>query len=365
MRIDSIDLFRVPLVASSSNPADALESIFVVMQSGGEQGIGEAVLPAGPTRSAEWSASAFACLREWLAPAVVGQTLPTGAQLQDALLPFQANARAKSALDMAWWDLAARAERKPLAELLGAERAAVPLAFTVDVMESIDLALAEVGAALEAGYSSILLKFRPGWDVQVVRAVRQTYSTAPVAIDCDALCTLGQQEMFYRLEDFFLESIEQPFVADDLVGHAMLQQSIRTPVCLDQSVTSLERVEQALDLEACRKLRIDVARVGGITPALAIRDACRQAKVVWCLDGGANAGVAAAAVLALAASGNLPLPRETCQTSAPRPLDVVPVAIIEDEGKLAAQVPASGDVAYVTKLVRSLEDVAAERATLA
>jgi o-succinylbenzoate synthase len=365
MRIDSIDLFRVPLVASPPSRADAVESIFVVMQSAGEQGVGEAVLAAGPTRSAEWSAAAFACLKEWLAPALMGQTLASGAQLQDALLPFQGNARAKSALDMAWWNLAARAQRRPLAELLGADRASVPLAFTVDVAESIDLALAEIGAALEAGYSNILLKFRPGWDVQVVRAARQTYSTAPLAIDCDAQCTLDQQEMFYRLEDFFLESIEQPLAADDMVGHAMLQQSIRTPVCLDQSVTSLERVEQALDLEACRKFRIDVARVGGITPALAIRDACRPAKIAWCLGGEANAGVAAAAIVTLAASSNLPFPREACQPSADRPVEILPVAITESDGKLAAQVPAEPEPADIAKLIRSLEDSAVERATIA
>jgi O-succinylbenzoate synthase len=165
-------------------------------------------------------------------------------------------------------------------------------------MESL---VADLRAALEAGYALVTLKLRPGWDIEMLRALRQEFAAAPLAVDCDGLCSLGQQEMFYRLEDFFLQSIEQPLPADDLVGHAMLQQNLRTPVALDQSVTSPTRVEQALDLGSCRQVRIDPARVGGLTSALAIHDVCRAANVECAVGGNANAGVAATATMALAA----------------------------------------------------------------
>jgi o-succinylbenzoate synthase len=310
MRIDSIQLLRVPLrPATSSVPVDEFESVFVVFWSGDNFGFGEVTLARGPFDCDEWSAGAFACLRDWLAPALVGREINSGEALQDALRPFHGNHRAKSALDIAWWALAAAVQKKPLYQLLGGTRTTIPLCRTLGVMDSTERLFAEIGEAFK-GYELVTLEFRPGWDLEMLRAVRQAFSSEPIAIDCDGLCTLGQQEIFYRLEDFFLKYIEQPLAADDVVGHAMLQSSIRTPICLDQSVTSLERVEQAIDLGSCQMVRIDVARVGGLTPAVAIREACRLAKIPCGVGGGPHNEIAASAAAALAASCELPLPHE-------------------------------------------------------
>jgi O-succinylbenzoate synthase len=231
--------------------------------------------------------------------------------LQKALDPFRGNERAKSALDIAWWALAAAERGKPLHQLLDGTRTTIPLACTFGVMDSAERLLAKIGEAFKTGYANVTLKFRPGWDLNMLRAVRQAFPSESLAIDCDGLCTLDQQEMFYRMEDFFLHAIEQPLAADDLLGHAMLQSSIHTPVGLDQSATSLDRVEQAIDLGSCQMVRIDIGRVGGITPALAIRDACKAARLSWAVGGGPGSEVASSANAALAASSDLPLPAET------------------------------------------------------
>jgi O-succinylbenzoate synthase len=304
MHIESVQLSRVRLSGLTSCSGAPLESVVVALASGDQLGWGEATLGVGPSDSPEWSAGAFACLRDWLAPAIVGRPIGSGKELQQALQPFQGNARAKSALDIAWWNLAAQEQKKPLFEVLGGAAVAIPLETSVGVTESTDELLAEVGTALAAGYGTVALKFRPGWDIQMVKAVRESFPAEPIAIDCDGLCTLGQQEMFYRLEDFFLKYIEQPFGADDLVGHAMLQQAIRTPICLDESITSVERAEQAIDLGSCRRMRIDVARVGGLTPALAIREACEDAHLAWAVGGAPQGALVSLSTMALATLPN-------------------------------------------------------------
>ena len=101
--------------------------------------------------------------------------------------------------------------------------AAVEVGPTFDRMASIDEFAAQLGAAVEAGFTRVKLKFRPGWDVQMVNFVRKEFPTLTIHIDCEGALTLGHSEMFYRLEDFMLAMIEQPLAADDLVGHAMLQ----------------------------------------------------------------------------------------------------------------------------------------------
>lgn len=185
MQIDSIELYRVPLSAAWPQTGVAHESIFVRLQSGEHLGFGEVSLPTAPIESAEWSAAAFACLRDWLAPALIGKSIDTGAALQELLDRFQGNQAAKSALDIAWWNLSAGVRKKPLHELLGAVRTAIPLAATIGVMPSAEKLFAEIRAALEVGYQLLTLKFRPGWDVEMLRAVRQAFPSEPIAIDCD------------------------------------------------------------------------------------------------------------------------------------------------------------------------------------
>jgi O-succinylbenzoate synthase len=317
MHIDSIQLFRVPLpaAASASAPGVTVEALLVGMSSQGQIGWGEVCLEAGPYEHAEWSAGAMACLRDWLAPALVGRAIRSGDELQTALAPFQGNARAKSALDMAWWNLTAALRSVPLFRLLGGPAGEVEVSPCLGMMESVEPFLAAIGAAFEAGAVALTLKFRPGWDVQMVRAVRQAFAAEPMAIDCDGLCTLGQQEMFFRLEDFNLLHIEQPLSADDLVGNAMLASSLRTPICLDQSVTSLDRVEQAIDLGSCGRVRIDVARVGGLTPALAIAAACAEASIA-CSVNLPQQALSACVSMALATLPAFSVPGETLRVEA-------------------------------------------------
>ena len=83
-------------------------------------------------------------------------------------------------------------------------------------------------------------------------------------------------EMLYRLEDFMLAMIEQPLAADDLVGHAMVQESLRTPICLDEGIASLAQAEMAMELHSCKYVNLKPGRVGGLTPAVAIHDLCHE-----------------------------------------------------------------------------------------
>src|SRR5208337_1822286 len=106
-------------------------------------------------------------------------------------------------------------------------------------------------------------------------------------IDCEGALSLNYTEMLYRFDDFSLEMVEQPLAAEDLVAHAMLQESIRTPICLDEGIASPLQAEMALDLKSCRHVNLKSGRVGGLTAAMTILEACRASGVdCW---GGASA----------------------------------------------------------------------------
>ncbi len=311
--IDAIEIHHVamPLLypwRTAYGEDEAIESVLVGLHSGGLVGWGEAAPFAAPCYSPEWAGGAFACVRDWLAPDVVAQRFESGETLQAALAHFKGNPFAKAALDTAWWSLESLQQGQPLHRLLGATRDVVEVGADFGVMDSIDDLLRQVAGAVEAGFRRIKLKFRPGWDLPMLRAVRQEFPDQTFHIDCNSGYRLSDLDLFREVDDFNLAMIEQPLAYDDLVDHARLQESIRTPVCLDESIISLDRARQAIALGSCRYMNIKPGRVGGLTPALAIHDACREAGIPCWVGGMLESAVGSRICVALAMLDNFTYP---------------------------------------------------------
>lgn len=330
MQIDRIELYHLAIPLRQPLPAPgsqwkAMETVIAKMQSGSAVGWGEASPGNGPLAGAEWAAGAFSCARDWLAPCLVGASVDSGNDLQERLQTIRGNNFAKSALDVAWWDLYARQQGKPLPELLGKSRDAVEVGTMLDRMESIDDFLVALRAALAAGYSRIELKFRPGWDVQMVNFVRHEFPTERFHIDVEGTMTLGQTELLCRLDDFSLAMIEQPFPAHDLVAHAMIQESIRTPICLDESITSPEIAEIALELHSAKFLNLKLGRVGGITPAATIHDLAHEHCAACWVGATPQTAIGARASLALASKPNCTYPADLFRSDEALEADLAPL----------------------------------------
>jgi O-succinylbenzoate synthase len=200
-------------------------------------------------------------------------------QVQQRLGQFIGNSLAKGALDTAWWNLQAKQTGKPLPSLLGGRIKEIPISLEMPPSDSIDKLLAAMQAARDRGIARFHLQLRPGWDIEVLRAVRQCFPAQTMSVGCGGQLTLDKRDFFFRLEDFHLAYIEQPLDADDIVGHAMVQESLRTPIALRHSVNSADRVRQAIDLGAARQLVIEPGRAGGPTQSMEILAIAREAKL--------------------------------------------------------------------------------------
>lgn len=321
MYIDSIQVFHVsmPLISpwrTAYGEDAAIESILVRMQSGDTVGWGESSPLAAPCYSPEWAGGVYACVTKWLAPAIVGQTIDSGEELQQRLAHFKGNQFAKAALDTAWWVLEAKRQGKPLYQLLGGQRDRFDVGADFGVMDSIDELIEAIGPAIDQGFKRVKLKFRPGWDIPMLRAVRSVYQTHAFHIDCNSGYTLDEDfEMFCRLGDFGLEMIEQPLGHDDLIDHAQLQEAIPTPICLDESITSVHRAEQALRTRACGWINIKPGRVGGLTNAVAIHNLCQEEGIPCWVGGMLESAVGASICIALATLDNFIYPADIFPSS--------------------------------------------------
>jgi o-succinylbenzoate synthase len=315
MNINRIELYRVamPLVypfRTAFGNDDTIESVLVRLAAGDAYGWGESASWRCPAYSPECAATQFAISKQFLAPLLLGQDIQSGQQLQQRLAAIKGNPFAKAAFDLAWWDLHCRSLNQPLWKTLGGVNPTVDAGADFGIMETIDQLLDAIHAANQQGYKRVKLKYRPGWDLPMVEAVRNRFPDTTFHVDCNSAYTLDDLEMLKQLDQYNLAMIEQPLMHDDLIDHAALQARINTPICLDESISSPAKARKAIQIQACRWINIKPGRVGGITNAVAIHDLCRQAGIPCWIGGMLESSLGAAFCLALATLPNICYPSD-------------------------------------------------------
>ncbi len=315
MKIDRIDLFHVamPLIypwKTAYGEDAAIHAVLCRMSSGSLWAWGESAPFAAPCYSPEWAGGAFAVARDWLAPAIVGHELASSSDLLDRLQVYKGNPFAKAVFDIAWWGLKSRASGIPLHRLLGATRDQVAVGADFGVMDSVDDLLSSIDAAVSEGFPRVKLKFRPGWDLPMLKRVRETFPNQVFHIDCNSGYTLEDRELFREVDELGLAMIEQPLPHDDLLDHATLQSELQTPICLDETIVSVHRAQQACRIGACGWVNIKPGRVGGLTNAVAIHDTCQAAGIPCWVGGMLESATGSAACVALAMLDNFSYPAD-------------------------------------------------------
>ena len=319
MRIDAIELRHVamPLLnpwKTASHEATAIHAVFARLESDGVSAWGEAARLSDPTYSPEWAATAFVTMDAWLAPALLGEDVPSGDDLQARLGIFKGNHFAKGTLDCAWWALDARLRGVPLHRHVGGVNDRIEIGADFGVADSYDTLIAQIGGALDEGFRRVKLKFRPGWDVEMVAAVRSAFPDLVCHVDCNSGFTLDDLELFEKLDRYELTMIEQPLAYDDLLDHAKLAKAIDTPICLDETIVSPDRARHAIELESCSWINIKHGRVGGITNAIAINELCREAGIKCWVGSMLESAVGSALSVAVASREHVHYPADVFTT---------------------------------------------------
>ena len=304
-------------------------------------GWGECVAMSEPGYSSEYVDGCEDVLRRFLLPLVGPDT--TAAAFHDAARAVRGHAMAKATLETALLDRDLRLAGTSLAAHLGATRTRVPSGVSVGIQPDVPTLLRVVGAHLDEGYVRIKLKIEPGWDLEPVAAVRREYGhDVPLQVDANAAYTVAHADHLARLDDHGLLLIEQPLPEDDVWGHAVLARTVRTPICLDESITSLEVARGAIEAGACAIINIKPGRVGGYLEARRIHDLCVERGVpVWC-GGMLETGVGRAANLALAAMPGFTLPGDTSASARYFARDVTEPFVLREGGIDVPQGPGIG-----------------------
>ena len=288
--------------------------VVIRLQAEGISGWGECVAGRFPGYSYETAITAWHIMQDFLLPSLAGRPIDHAADHPRLTAAVSGHSMAKAGIELALWDLQARASDRSLGQMLGVDRAEVPVGVSVGIQPDLDALLALVQRHVDSGYPRVKLKIKPGLDLEPLRAVRAAFPDLPLQVDANAAYPAGQQEIFESLDKLNLVLIEQPYAKGELLAHAELQSRINTPVCLDESIGSVSDAQQALDLGACQIINIKPGRVGGLSEAIAIHDWCFARKVpVWC-GGMLETGLGRAANLVLAGLPGFALPGDISAT---------------------------------------------------
>lgn len=320
MRIDRAELriIRMPLkfaFQTSFGTTTERTILLVTLYGGGLEGYGECVADEAPLYREETVSTARAVLAEVLLPRIVGREFANPEALVQALAFARGNRMAKAAVETAFWDLWARSLGLPLWQLLGGVRGKVPVGVSLGIQPSIEATVEMVARHVAQGYQRIKLKIQPGWDVKVVAAVRERFPDVALTVDANSAYTLADLPVFTALDGFGLDYIEQPLAYDDLHDHAVLQAHLRTPICLDESVTSARDARKALAAGAGRVINIKVGRLGGHLEGRRVHDVAAAFEVpVWC-GGMLEAGVGRAHNIHISTLPNFTKPGDVSSAS--------------------------------------------------
>ena len=274
----------------------------------GAFGYGECTAGEDPFFSHETVDTAWLIISRYVAPILAAARVNLAAEAGDALDRVRGNRMAKAAVEAALWDLEARMAGKALWKHLGGSQTEIACGVSIGLQPSIAALLEKVERELAAGYQRIKIKIKPGNDVELVEAIRARHPRIKLTVDANSAYTLADIDVLKRLDEYGLMMIEQPLTPGDLVDHAALQREIRTPICLDESITMLRDARHAYDLGSCRIINIKLGRVGGHREAQRIQDYCRNRNIpVWC-GGMLESGVGRAHNIAMSTLAGFTLP---------------------------------------------------------
>jgi o-succinylbenzoate synthase len=320
MQIAYINLFvikmplKVPFQTHLGNVAERESIIIEAVDDEGTSGYGECVAFTTPWYTEETVKTCFHMLTDILIPLL--QTNPINHPDEAASLfnSVRRNHMAKAGLEMALWDLFAKQSGRSLSSLLGGTLDVIPSGVVV-ASNSLVTALKQIESYLDEGYLRFKVKISPVNDYSFLSEIRRHFPDLSMMADANSAYTLNHLEQLKALDELDLLMIEQPLGCDDIIEHAALQKELRTPVCLDESIVTLEDAKKAIELGSCKIINIKAGRVGGLKEAKKIHDYCYARGIqVWC-GGMIEFGVSRAHNIALASLPGFSIPGDISASS--------------------------------------------------
>lgn len=349
MKIQDATLYRTtmqlsfPFATSYGTHHDRESIIIELHDEEGRSGWGEVVAFSQPWYTEETVRTAWHIITDFLVPIILRNNISHPYDVSRLFASIKRNNMAKAGVEGAVWDLYAQQTGQSLAKALGGIRDKIEVGVVVG-LDTLPNMLHQIEQYMLEGYQRFKIKIKPGNDYELLYSIRKQFPYIPLMADANSAYTLQHAAELKRLDDLGLMMIEQPLADTDFLDHAILQKELQTPICLDESIHSLEDARIALTLGSCRIINIKAGRVGGLTEAVHIHDYCQEHDIpVWC-GGMIEMGISRGQNVALASLANFTIPGDISASSRHWKQDIIMPEVMLEDGMI--QVPHRSGLGY-------------------
>lgn len=313
LRIESIELkrlsmeFKEPFVTAVGREVEK-DFYVVTLRSGNLFGYGECGATNTPFYVEETNCSVRYISETLIAPRLLNAELAGPDDFGSLVNDIRRNNMAKAMFDMAVWDLFSKSSDMSLSKYMGGVKPIIECGISIGIQPDVQMLIGKVGDYLDQGFRRIKIKIRPGEDLVPLRAIRWRYPEAVLMADANSAYSLEDVGILKAMDELNLAMIEQPLRFNDIYQHSLLANEIATPICLDESLTSLDDVIAARELNACSVVNAKAGRFGGISETLQVQRYCSQSGMtLWC-GGLLESGIGRLANLAVSSLAGFDFP---------------------------------------------------------
>jgi o-succinylbenzoate synthase len=307
----TVNHVRLPFLSpftTSFGTESQRDALILRMDAGGVTAFGECVTSTGPFYSYEDNATALHVIRDHLA--VLVKDVPSPEEFMARAERVRGHNMAKAAVEMLLWDYHSKAVRRPLTTSLGPSKGHADVGISIGIDRS-DVTVKRVEAAIDRGYKRVKVKIDRGKEYGILKSVRDAFPHIPLSADANSCYTLKDLPALRRLDAFGLVYLEQPLEHDDLIDHAELARDLSTPICLDESISTVEKARQAMETAACEVINVKPGRLGGFVNSLKVAKLARKHRVHTWVGGMLETGIGRAFNVSFASLKLIDYPGDT------------------------------------------------------
>ncbi len=319
-KIDHVELFvlKIPLVnpfKTSYGIETFKEVLLIKLTSDGFSGWGECVSFKHNFYHEETIKISQFGTENFIIPLLLKNSDLSIKEILNLLIKIKGYDMAKAMVENALLDMHCRKKGIPLFAFLGGKKRKIMSGISLGITTDIEKLLENISDAVRKKYHRIKIKIKKGWDINVVSSIRERFPSIRLTVDANGDYSENDIDILKELDKFNLDMIEQPYGRDMFKEHSKLRKIVKTPICLDESITDMESVKLAVSLKSCKIVCIKQGRLGGILNAISVIEYCRKNKIdVWS-GGMLETGIGRAVNIHLQTLKEFELPGDTSESS--------------------------------------------------
>jgi O-succinylbenzoate synthase len=301
----------MPLISpfTTSFGTDVNKDVFVfTLENNGITAYSESVTDENPFYGPEDNYTVFHIIKTHLAPIMKDLPEPEEFNLKSGFI--KGNNMAKAAMEMLLYDYHSKLKGKALYKYMGQSRGFANVGISLG-MDDINVTLKKIQEALDRGYKRIKVKIMKGKELDILKSVRDQFPDIVLSSDANSDYTEKDFDLIKKIDRYDLVYLEQPLYHDDIIYHSRLAKEMSTPICLDESITSPDKAQKALETGACSVINIKEGRLGGIWNSLKVMETVKNfGGHVW-IGGMLETGVGRSFNVSVASLADINYPGDT------------------------------------------------------